>query len=236
MAQQLIEKIEEQLNRFEQSVDLPIKDETGEQMYFIRDGILNVSEYLKSPIKILWILKEAHSDDNSLSDMRPNLISLSDNENPDNIDPLWGPTWRTVANVTYGIFEKKNMKDIPNMNGNAPEVLKHMHRIAHINVKKYAGGSIAVDSELSRFYKTYKELLHEQIEIINPDVMIFGGTFGLFSEYFEAKEKIAEWLPVYKYKEKLLIDTYHPANRKDKVEYCDYIINAVREWRQRKNI
>ena len=25
-------------------------------------------------------------------------------------------------------------------------------------------------------------------------------------------------------------------NRKDKVEYCDYIINAVREWGRIKNI
>lgn len=232
--EQLEKKIEEQLTRFEHAIELPINTETGERMSFVRDGIVNVSKYLEAPVKILWILKEAHSDDDSLPDMRPNLASLNDNDNPDIMDRLWAPTWRAVAYATYGIFENMNMDDIPEMNGNAQEVLKYMPCIAHINVKKYAGGSNANMSEIQRFYNKYKTLLHEQVEIIDPEVMIFGGTFGCFSDYFVGKEKIAEWLPVYQFQNKLLIDTYHPSGYgragMTQIEYCDYIINAVKDY------
>jgi 2-hydroxychromene-2-carboxylate isomerase len=64
--EQLEKKIEEQLVRFEHAIELPINTETGERMSFVRDGIVNASKYLEAPVKILWILKEAHSDDDSL--------------------------------------------------------------------------------------------------------------------------------------------------------------------------
>jgi len=229
--EQLEQQIKEQLVRFENAVELPFfNEETGDKMKFVSDGIVNVTEYLKAPIKILWILKEANSsEDNSLDDMRPCLKELYDNNN--NIDRDWGRTWQKVAYCTYGIFEHLKFEDIPEMQGNAREVLKYMPSIAHINVKKYAGGSSADDKKIQSFYNTYKDFLHEQIEIINPDILIFGSTFGYFAEYFESKEKIQERIPVYQYKDKLLIDTYHPNARIKQDEYCNEIINAVNSWR-----
>jgi hypothetical protein len=137
----LEQQTKNQLRRFEQAVELPFfNEETGEKMQFVSDGIVEIPEYQKAPIKILWILKEANSsEDNSLADMRPCLKELYDDGN--NIDVDWGHTWRPIAYATYGIFEGVNFLDIPEMNGNAREVLKYMPSIAHINVKKYAGGS-----------------------------------------------------------------------------------------------
>lgn len=230
----LEKQVEDQLERFEYAVDLPFfNEETGEKMAFVRDGIIDVAEYLKAPIKILWILKEANSEkDNSLDDMRPNLKTLNDENN--NIHPDWGPTWRPIAYAMYGVFEEMNYIDIPDMNGNAREIVKHMSKIAHINLKKYGGGSTAKPDILQKFYNSYKEFIHEQIEIINPDVMIFGNTFRYFADvYFEEKEKIQEQPNVFKYKDKLLIDTSHPAARINKLEYCDGIINAVKKWNKK---
>ena len=133
MKKEVLEKqLENQLERYEHAVDLPyFNEETGEKMAFVRDGIVEVAEYLKAPIKILWILKEANSqDENSLDDMRPCLKTL--NEKNNNIDPEWGYTWRPIAYAMYGVFEDVNYKDIPLMNGNASEVVKHMSKIVPI--------------------------------------------------------------------------------------------------------
>lgn len=240
--EELEKQLENQLERYEHAVDLPyFNEETGEKMAFVRDGIVEVAEYLKAPIKILWILKEANSKkENDLgNDMRPCLKTL--NEKNNNIDPKWGYTWRPIAYAMYGVFEEMNYIDIPLMNGNASEVVKHMSRIAHINVKKYGGGSKSNDKQIQNFYNQYKDFIHEQIEIINPNVLIFGGTFGYFADvYFEGKKPLSEkpngYTNIYEYQDKLLIDTYHPGARVNKQEYCDGVINAIKKWNKKMKI
>jgi hypothetical protein len=238
--EKLKQLIEEQLKRFENAVELPFNEELGEQMKFVRDGILDVEAYLNSPVKILYILKEANSTDNSLEDMRDNLVGLN-SDDPNRIAAGWGNTWRPIAYATYGVFEKMNFQEIRDnigdTNGNAAEILKYMPNIAQINIKKYAGGATANEREIKNFYNRYKDLLHEQIEIINPDVLVFCSTFGFFDvDYFAGKEKIQEGIPVYKFKNKLLIDTYHPNGLRGagmtESEYCDYIINAIRNLKK----
>ena len=236
---QFDEIIEEHLKRFEQQVDLPFKKDLGKQMSFVRDGILDVDKYMFAPVKILWVLKEPNSPGDDIgSDMRPCLTSLRSNDDTNRIAPGWGHTWTPVAYTTYGIFEKKNWIDIPDIRGNAQEVLKHMPNIAHINVKKFAGGSKTKDKVIKMFFDQYKALIYEQIEIINPDVIIFGSTFKYFSDYFEDKEKIHEWPPVYQSQDKLLIDTCHPNGlrgfKMTQQEYCDHIIDTVIQWMEKR--
>lgn len=227
MEKEMLEKqIEEQLKRFEEAIECPFNEEINERMLYVRDGIVNVEAYLNAPVKVLWILKEVNSSDNSLDDMRNALIELNANDS-NRIDKGWGSTWAPVAYTTYGIFNRMSWKEIPDIYDNASEVLKFMPSIAQINIKKYAGGATANDKEIQDFYKKYKDLLHEQIELINPDVLIFCGTFKYFNPaYFDGKEEIQE--RIYKYKNKLLIDTYHPNNKSvTQQNFCDFIINTV---------
>jgi hypothetical protein len=236
MQKEILEKqIEEQLKKFENAVELPFNAELGEQMQYVRDGILNVEAYLSAPVKILYILKDVNSRGNDLSDMRKDLVKLNEKDK-NRIDDGWGATWRPIAYATYGIFENMNFQEIRDnigdINGNADEILKHIPKIAHLNVKKIAGVETANDTEIQNFYNQYKDLLHEQIELINPDVLIFCGTFNYFDAfYFAEKEEVVE--KIYKYKDKLLIDTRHP-NRAAYQTYCDFIINAVRNWTHKK--
>ena len=232
---QFDEIIEDHLKRFEQQVELPFNEDLGKQMSFVRDGILDVEKYMAAPVKILWVLKEPNSPYDEIGDMRPCLTSLHSNDDTNRIAPGWGQTWTPVAYTTYGIFEKMNWIDIPDISGNAQEVLKHMPNIAQINVKKFAGKSTANDKEIKMFFDKYKALIYEQIEIINPDVIIFGGTFHHFENYFIDKVKIQEWPPVYQSQDKLLIDTHHP-NRSGMTQqqYCDHIIDAVIQWMEKR--
>ncbi|HLW07034.1 MAG TPA: hypothetical protein VKY45_05675 [Marinilabiliaceae bacterium] len=236
---QFEEIIEDHLKRFEQQVELPFNEDLNRNMTFIRDGILDVEKYMAAPVKILWVLKEANSPDDSIgNDMRPCLTSLHSDDDTNSIAAKWGHTWNSVAYTTYGIFEKMNWVNLPDIKGDAKEVLKHMPKIAHVNVKKFAGESKAKDKEMKMFFDQYKALIYEQIEIINPDVIIFGSTFKYFSDYFNGKEKIHEWPPVYKSQDKLLIDTCHPNGLRGfgmtQQQYCDHIINAVIQWMEKR--
>ena len=92
---------------------------------------------------------------------------------------------------------------------------------------------------MNDFYSKYNLLLKEQIEIINPDVFIFGGSFRFFqNEWFEifgnklyediSKSHIQE----YQYGNKLLLSTYHPNQRKiTRDVYCNSIIDSVMRWK-----
>jgi hypothetical protein len=186
MKKETLEKhIEEQLTRFENAVELTFNEEVGKKMPFVRDGILNIETYLNAPVKILYILKEVNNPDGDLLDMRPCLLNLNETDS-DRVDAGWGNTWRPIAYATYGIFKKMNFQEIQDtigdINGNAAEILKYMPNIAQINVKKYAGGSRTNKQEIREFYNNYKDLLHEQIDIINPDVLIFCGTLEFFND------------------------------------------------------
>jgi len=234
---QFEEIIEDHLKRFEQQVELPFNEDLNRNMTFIRDGILDVEKYMAAPVKILWVLKEPNSEyDDIGNDMRPCLTTLLSNDS-NIIAPNWGKTWTPVAYATYGIFEKMNWIDLPDIRGNAQEVLKHMPNIAHINVKKYAGKGNANENEIRLFFGKYKALIYEQIEIINPDVIIFGSTFHHFENYFIDRVKIQEWPPVYQSQDKLLIDTCHPNGLRgfgmNQQQYCDHIIDTVLQWMEK---
>lgn len=221
----LQQTINQQLEKFKNAIE-PHK--------FVYDGIVSIDDYLKAPIKILWILKEPNSDENSLTDFREHIKTL---RQENNIWDGWAPTFNPISYSVYGILNNKLMKDIPCINGNAEEILKEMKSIAFINVKKFAGGSVAKNNVIDEFYQSYKELLHEQIKLINPDVLIFGNTFDFFDKNFflsfgmEEKIKKEMSISVYKYGAKLFISTYHPNQRKIIHDtYCNSIIKSVQDY------
>lgn len=231
MKEELLRKIESNLEEFKSRVLPSIETQ------FIYDGIVNVEKYLKSPIKILWVLKEAHSSDDSLSDMREALMTLQEG---DGIAPGWGKTFKPIIYSIYGIQNNLNWQEIPDVDGN-PYVLDSIKSTAYINVKKNAGGSQAVDKEIANFYEKYSELLNEQIDIINPDVIVFGGTMKYFNpESFlrfgheRFRDESESHLQQYVFGDKLLISAFHPNNRTiTQQKYCDSIIEAVNCWNKK---
>ena len=233
-------RLNQQLEKFANAIEYPLNQNTKKKCKFVSDGIIDVKKYTKASPKILWILKEVNSandDYNVESDVRTFITEIWDEEN----NKLWNrlnQTFAPIAYCTYGIFEKKKWDDLPDINGDAKKLLKHIPKIAFINVKKYAGRSVANKNEIQFFYNRYKDFLHEQIELINPDVIIFGGTFNFFDEIFfrsfgKKKQYISKkrHLQKYQYGNKLLLSTYHPGqtiiNRKI---YCSSIIGAVNRW------
>ncbi len=200
----------------------------------IIDGIVDVDKYLKSPKKILWILKEVNSSNDpgdwSLTDTISNLKTKT------GISKRWAHTFNPIVYTTYGILKNKLWDDIEYTYDN-PNIIDCLKSIAYINIKKISGNSVANNNKLLEHYHKYKEIVLDQINYINPDIMIFGNTFWIMKEdlglnKYELNTEKAH-IHIYKNKSKILIDAYHPNNKVrglTQQKYCDSIIETVLDW------
>lgn len=204
--------------------------------HIVYDGIVNEDEFTKSGLKVLWILKEVNSPDDTDWNMRDTLANLK-NENGKGLKHGWASTFTPIVYTTYGIFNNLDWDHIDYLCKD-PSIIDVLNKVAYINVKKVPGNSSANFKEIKDYYKKNKEAIHEQVEIINPEVIIFGNTFEFFEEdFFDMfgqlnKDTSSDSLYKYYNEKYLLLWAYHPNNRMlTQKEYCNFIINSVNEWK-----
>lgn len=189
---------------------------TGE--FPIRDGIINYEKYNNSPVKILLILKEGNVDENDKQknrDLRNEIFEDGHLENALNI-----PTFRKIIYSVYQIYHPETeWSEIPFANENeAYDVLKS---IAYININKLPGSNISSDEEIETIFIKNKDALLEQIQLINPEVIICGNTLKYMRDALmeigwnttiENKEFIDDNTDAYITKGKgVIINAWHPA-------------------------
>lgn len=213
--------------------------------FVVYDGIVDLKKYNNSKIKILWILKNPHSDGSDTD----NWSICNCLKRVDKWEHKGGEnTFKHMALTSHAILNDELISSDHYKKWN--EYFKSMHNIAYINVRKHLGKSSSYSSVITSAYKKNKQLLHNQIKTYNPDVIIFGNTFSKFKKELQ-KEDIKsrnrwKWKHLkfknrgfYIQNEVLYIDTYHPELRtlkgKDKIEYSNSILNAVREWKKLKS-
>lgn len=224
----------EELQKRIDEIDAEISKITYDNRKAIHDGIVNIDEYLNSEIKIMWVLKEVHSvGDDGKWDLREALRSLK-NETETAMKEGWTGTFNPIVYITYGILNEKYWEEIPNT-WDDPKIIDILNKIAYVNLKKVSGLSVANHVELIDYHKKYHHILKMQIETFSPDVIICGNTLEIFdyfgTAYIENRE---ENMIFYSSQEHIIIDAYHPYNRKLKQQiYCDTIIKHVLDWKEK---
>ncbi len=126
-----------------------------------KDGIVDYETYAQANRKILFVMKEVNQWDEG--DLREMLIK--------------GPKyqmWHTVARWAAGILrEFPPFEEI-----DAYEIwVESIRSIATINLKKTSGQAAADISVINAFALMDRQLLLDQIQMINPDIIVAGGTF-----------------------------------------------------------
>ncbi len=211
-----------------------------EDLYPIRDGIIDVEKYLSAKYRVMWILKEPYEVD---EDGNPNGGGWDFKEVINSKETIgsFGKARRTFQNITYTVWSILNgfcqYKDIPSLDEN-PEMLNALKSIAFINVKKLPGTSTSVDYIIGYAYNDCKDILLKQISDYNPQIIIGGSTLHHFFNDLEIlKEKmITHGSSDYVFKEnRLFIDAFHPAQRTgitgvSDEQYCNHIIEIAKEW------
>lgn len=203
--------------------------------YSIEDGAICPELYLKSKIKIAWVLKESYQNDNEISDYKylTNVLNR-DTVYDDFFSNQSRPTWYPILRASYSILNKFiEYKNIPEIS----DISLIIRKIAIINTQKLPALNTykSYDRVIQAAFDENEEILKKQIRLLNPNVLIFGNTFkyyksllGINQKERKSKDGTTEY---YIRDNKLYVDSYHPAQRKFKKEdYVNNIILAAREW------
>lgn len=194
-----------------------------------KDLNLALNEYKASAKnkRILFILKDYHEKDKSF----PKDLYFNQDENPiesinkisrnynENFHPLRfyitrlndkknGSTFSKVAQVASFLRDGKKGKASYIVDSTYNE---YTNKIAYININKELWYKTSSDKHVSAAYKKYRDILLAQIEIIDPGVIIFGGTFKFFFNDLNEKYHIG------------LLKTNNIVNCGPRVKFAPYV-------------
>jgi hypothetical protein len=197
------------------------------------DGVVSAKEYLDphNKYKIMWMLKET-TEDPGTGDYKQG----SEPEDPkkrekakEEMKKILGlkkengkPKYSTLHGMIYMTYSLLNNKEYKEINKPVTdlEMSGVLKKIAWVNVSKECKGNKETkEYKLKIFYERWKEILIKQIKTYSPDILIFGGTYGLFKEEFkEDWKKYYGALPLENFQgnyffqgDMLVVPTLHPA-------------------------
>lgn len=201
----------------------------------VTDGVIDIDRYFDAKPRILWILKEANSEESwSYLDAFRDAAWLNKCNGLSSI--------RRVIYTSYGILNgiNKTWSEFPWSNESQSQ--DALLGIAYINIKKSPGESTSNPQELTDAYQTYRELLKLQIDTYDADVIIFGNTMNYvniadFKDLLNAKRQVSKYNNHFYYAgDKLYIHAYHPSYLKGFTDeiYAMDIVKIVKDWQNKK--
>lgn len=200
----------------------------------IPDGIYSSERYLSASKRILWVLKEPY-DEITESGM-PCGGGWCIYEAFDNANAWSNRTWQPMIYASYGILHGKRYQDMDYISDD-PSMVEILKDIAYINISKMPGFTSSNDADIQRFYDLWRPILLEQIQLYQPQIIIFGNTFRYFKHDLVGDEVQAFqslttgnrgiYQNNYRMKDTILIDAYHPNQKMiTRERYVEGIIGA----------
>lgn len=185
----------------------------------VLDGVTDYNCFAKSKRKILWIMKEAnqsggqHTDD--LRVFHKNVVRYKN----------WRRTYKPIIKTSYGILNDINYLEIPNED----QILDVLSQVAFINVKKTGGTSKSGKKVINDHYVQNKDIIVEQINCIQPDIIInCSRVWQLFTEISTSELINVERFNVARYNNAIIVNAFHPNQRKiNQIEYFNTIMKCI---------
>lgn len=189
--------------------------ENGEEKAFCEDGLMykyghdkNYVDELwdKSKKRILFLLKDP------IEDSGDSRLWLNEPENQQ-LRPI---IMKKLAYILYGLSTVKDGKVTDFWDITHEQLVKSFNEIpfAYVESKKQEGTTVIKDKELDKYINRYKEYLTEEINILNPDIVIcFGGPQHHFAvnDLYKDAEVIDKHIRLHKQTNTLIIYSYHPS-------------------------
>jgi hypothetical protein len=188
---------------------------TPEDKGFIWDGIIDYEKWINYDLKLAFILKEAYSGHNEPSwniaqayAEDDGLFYVGNNANQS--------THYRIVEWAYAIDAALHGRKLGTReeakSNNYSACREVMLASAYINLKKIDGKSSSNDQNLITILKRDKDLLNKQLDLIKPNILLFGSTFTNISKdiLFADAVKIQGTTRCYDNDGILLIDFLHP--------------------------
>ncbi len=206
------------------------------ETHFFNDGIINEEKYNTANERILWILKEPWTyevhEAVKVSDYISYINNFKFDEYPqyDTSTSMWRRiTYANAGILTGGLFYN-DLDDLPQ----SKEVFDTLFSCAIINLKKIPGSTRSNFNNIDHYFKSGKEFIFNQIEEINPTIIICGGTYDHLQPIIknELKQINNESLNDFgMWKNRLIINAYHPSYTIGYECYIDFIVKAYNAWK-----
>ncbi len=164
------------------------------QISFVSDGIVNPEKWFSlndSEERIMFLLKEAYDKSETPLDWdeakwlnQEKCMKNCSYESDCSKCDITGTTFNFIASVVYGITENPTKSydswlGIETHNHSEYKIKRResLRKIAVVNIKKSDGKSSSSDDDIYYYAAVDKDLLIEQIKLINPTTIICGGTY-----------------------------------------------------------
>lgn len=212
----------------------------------IGDGVFHFEGYLKSKVKILWLMKEPYDTHKgeSVEDRETGGWYFAGSDMY--TKRKFGrdrTTWYPIINTSHAILSGQSTWD-SSYKASAQTIKKIsdvMSHIAYVNIQKLpAIGREKTDNQvIQKSFLNNLEWLQKQIDLLQPDIIIGANTLNdhVFVHFgLKGKQINPDKLPnTYLVNNRLYIRTKHPAQRAKKDEYINEILRSVTEWRNKMN-
>lgn len=163
----------------------------ADYMNFIADGIVDHESFKRQPVKVLILLREANWIRKEGEAFNQDLRTELRRGAPDKAN--WR-NWHVVARWIYLLTEshslewpvlrRRSVYDIPFRKA-------QFQKTAIVNVKKVGGGSYLGTTgwkKIIAYCDRHRDLIHEQIRLCSPSVIICSGTFGLLLDHVDMRK------------------------------------------------
>lgn len=131
---------------------------------FITDGIPFPEIYEQEPHKVLFVLKEPHDESCGIGDQIDTYRNYALNQSNED--------FRGIISKIGALYSS--------IWGDGADVRESIKKIAFMNLKKSGGSAVCDDKYLGKYVDNVRDLIIEQINIINPDYIVCLGCFSLF--------------------------------------------------------
>jgi hypothetical protein len=192
--------------------------------HFVGDGIVQEETWHASARKVLFLLKEPHGYDGAAGGMDQ---LIRDASKPRSTSKLWRrPTFHNLGRWAHGLLTYAGA--VPDFAEAHRARRTAMLGCAFINLKKSSGGRSAT-VEVGEHARRYADFLRRQIDIIQPDIVVMGGTFPAVKEHlYPGLEKVSS--RVHKLGKRLFINAFHPACTNERLEVYDQVLFSYHHY------
>ncbi|MBE6262396.1 MAG: hypothetical protein E7104_00265 [Prevotella sp.] len=208
----------------------------GDSKFFVKDGIMNNEDsWFNQKRRIAFLLKDQPQKNGNWND------DVREWMNKPSVNELRDDFFGKIANLLYGLSLSTDNEDEQWWFG---EIEKHHEDVksffnsnafAYVECKKQPGNTWIDDNELTRYINSYQYLLCEEIEMLDPNIIVCMGEpifnfllkmYGATEENLAA-EKNVYYIPSSK---KVIIFAGHPSSRSGYQKHYDGTMHWFRSF------
>lgn len=192
---------------------------------FVEDGVISQEEWMRADKRILFLLKEVNDEKGKMK----SIVNTIRNAVSNRESKIWKrPTFHNMGRWAHGLHHCSKETPPPTYKEADGARRDSLLSCALINLKKTAGGRVAT-KEVEQSAMIYSSLIKRQIEILKPDVIVFGGTYKMVKTHVLPElNKVA--FRVHTYQDTVCINANHPACTKERREMFSQVVSSYHAY------